>query len=47
MSFVRFKVDMTKFPRISEINDRLMELDAFKVTHPYRQTDCPENLKLD
>ncbi|XP_046849380.1 maleylacetoacetate isomerase-like [Xenia sp. Carnegie-2017] len=43
----RFKVDLTKFPRISEINDRLMELDAFKVTHPYRQTDCPENLKLD
>ncbi|XP_028395946.1 LOW QUALITY PROTEIN: maleylacetoacetate isomerase-like [Dendronephthya gigantea] len=43
----RFKVDMTKFPRISEINDRLMEIDAFKVGHPFRQPDCPDDLKID
>mgnify|MGYP002803811340 CR=1 FL=1 len=43
----RFKVDMTKFPCISEINDRLLELDAFKVAHPFRQPDCPDDLRID
>ncbi|CAB4044925.1 maleylacetoacetate isomerase-like, partial [Paramuricea clavata] len=43
----RFKVDMTKFPHISEINDRLMELDTFKVAHPFRQPDCPDDLRID
>ena len=40
-------MDMTKFPCISEINDRLLELDAFKVAHPFRQPDCPDDLRID
>jgi len=38
---LRFKVDMNQFPIIKRINDTLMELDAFKSTHPSRQPDTP------
>ena len=38
---------MTKFPLISAINDRLQELEAFKIAHPYQQPDCPEDLKTN
>lgn len=41
----RFEVDMTAFPIISRINDALSELDAFKVSHPSKQPDCPEDLR--
>lgn len=42
----RFKVDMKKFPLISEINENLQELEPFKVSHPFRQPDCPDDLKI-
>ncbi|XP_058962131.2 maleylacetoacetate isomerase isoform X2 [Pocillopora verrucosa] len=38
----RFKVDMSQFPVISRINDDLSKLEAFKVSHPSKQPDCPE-----
>ncbi|XP_038078144.1 maleylacetoacetate isomerase-like [Patiria miniata] len=41
----RFKVDMSKYPAISRINAALLELDAFKVAHPSKQPDCPEDLR--
>ncbi|CAG8522078.1 18853_t:CDS:2 [Acaulospora morrowiae] len=41
----RVNVDMTQFPTIQAIADRLLELEAFKRAHPYRQIDCPADLK--
>ncbi|XP_062502268.1 maleylacetoacetate isomerase-like [Corticium candelabrum] len=41
----RFNVDMSKYPIISRINESLLELDAFQVSHPSRQPDCPEDLR--
>ena len=38
----RFKVEMSQFPVISRINDDLSKLEAFKVSHPSKQPDCPE-----
>ena len=38
----RFRVDMSQFPVISRINDDLSKLEAFKVSHPSKQPDCPE-----
>ncbi|VDO85402.1 unnamed protein product [Soboliphyme baturini] len=38
----RFGVDMKKFPRILQIYDALMQLDAFKNTHSSLQPDFPE-----
>ncbi|XP_063959063.1 maleylacetoacetate isomerase-like isoform X2 [Lytechinus pictus] len=42
---LRFNVNMATFPIISRINDGLAELDAFKVSHPSKQPDCPEDLR--
>ncbi|XP_041467786.1 maleylacetoacetate isomerase-like [Lytechinus variegatus] len=42
---LRFNVNMATFPIISRINDALAELDAFKVSHPSKQPDCPEDLR--
>ncbi len=36
----RFKVDMSKFPLISAITERLSELEAFKNAHPESQPDA-------
>ncbi|XP_054723896.1 maleylacetoacetate isomerase-like [Uloborus diversus] len=43
----RFDVDMKQFPLISEINNRLLQLKAFKTNHPFAQPDCPDNLKTN
>ena len=36
---------MTKFPIIQRISNKCLELDAFKMAHPHRQVDCPNELK--
>ncbi|XP_072167779.1 maleylacetoacetate isomerase-like [Diadema setosum] len=41
----RFNVDMKEFPTISRVNDALSTLEAFKVSHPHVQPDCPEDLR--
>ncbi|XP_077319736.1 maleylacetoacetate isomerase isoform X1 [Lithobates pipiens] len=41
----RFKVDMAPYPTISRINQSLMELEAFQVSHPSRQPDTPPELR--
>eukprot|EP00794_Sanderia_malayensis_P020374 gene20374-22383_t len=41
----RFKVDMSRFPIISRIENELAKLEAFQKAHPSRQPDCPEELK--
>ncbi|KAM6960855.1 maleylacetoacetate isomerase isoform 1-T1 [Aplochiton taeniatus] len=41
----RFKVDVNKFPTIKRLNQALVELEAFKVTHPSCQPDTPADLK--
>ncbi|RIA93238.1 maleylacetoacetate isomerase-like protein [Glomus cerebriforme] len=41
----RVNVDMSKFPTIQRINNKCLELDAFKKAHPHRQIDCPDELK--
>ncbi|CAH2328476.1 maleylacetoacetate isomerase isoform X1 [Pelobates cultripes] len=41
----RFKVDMALYPTITRINQSLLELDAFLVTHPSRQPDTPPELR--
>lgn len=44
-SLYRFKVDMSPFPLISKINDELEKLEAFQKASPFKQPDCPEDLK--
>ncbi|KAM9465964.1 maleylacetoacetate isomerase isoform 2-T2 [Clarias gariepinus] len=41
----RFKVDLDQYPTIKRINQTLMELEAFKVSHPSCQPDTPDDLK--
>jgi len=41
----RFKVDMSRFPIISRINEELSQLEPFIKSHPSNQPDCPEELK--
>uniref|UniRef100_A0A8C4XD58 maleylacetoacetate isomerase n=1 Tax=Erpetoichthys calabaricus TaxID=27687 RepID=A0A8C4XD58_ERPCA len=41
----RFKVDMTPFPTIKKINDTLLEVEAFKASHPSCQPDTPPDLQ--
>ncbi|XP_078090660.1 maleylacetoacetate isomerase isoform X2 [Mustelus asterias] len=38
---VRFKVDLAPFPTIAKINNALLELQIFKVSHPSCQPDTP------
>ncbi|XP_043929837.1 maleylacetoacetate isomerase isoform X1 [Protopterus annectens] len=40
----RFKVDLKPYPTITRINITLIELDAFKVSHPSYQPDTPPGL---
>jgi maleylacetoacetate isomerase/maleylpyruvate isomerase len=42
----RFKVDLTPFPKIQEINKNCLELEAFKRAHPFRQIDTPEEFRI-
>ncbi|XP_067848228.1 maleylacetoacetate isomerase [Heptranchias perlo] len=37
----RYKVDLTSFPTIAKINNALLDLEAFKVSHPSCQPDTP------
>ncbi|XP_041668659.1 maleylacetoacetate isomerase isoform X1 [Cheilinus undulatus] len=41
----RFKVDMEQFPTIKRLNQTLLEIDAFKVSHPSSQPDTPDDLR--
>ncbi|KAM6394245.1 maleylacetoacetate isomerase isoform 2-T2 [Pluvialis apricaria] len=41
----RFKVDMGPYPIITRINKALLELEAFKVSHPSQQPDTPAELR--
>ncbi|KTG04288.1 hypothetical protein cypCar_00014219 [Cyprinus carpio] len=41
----RFKVDMSRFPTIRRLNQTLIEIDAFKATHPSCQPDTPDDLR--
>ncbi|XP_051872055.1 maleylacetoacetate isomerase isoform X2 [Pristis pectinata] len=38
---IRFKVDLAPFPSITKINNSLLELEPFKVSHPSCQPDSP------
>ncbi|XP_056101482.1 maleylacetoacetate isomerase isoform X1 [Rhinichthys klamathensis goyatoka] len=40
----RFKVDMSQFPTIRRLNQTLIEIDAFEVSHPSHQPDTPDDL---
>jgi maleylacetoacetate isomerase len=42
----RFKVDMTKYPLLMKIYNNCLKLEAFKIAHPFRQTDTPDDLKI-
>lgn len=44
-AITRFQTDLRHFPIINEISSRLLELPAFKNTHPYLQPDCPEEFR--
>ncbi|XP_025904055.1 maleylacetoacetate isomerase isoform X2 [Nothoprocta perdicaria] len=41
----RYKVDLAPYPTIMRINKALLELEAFKVSHPARQPDTPAELR--
>ncbi|XP_036398682.1 maleylacetoacetate isomerase isoform X1 [Megalops cyprinoides] len=41
----RFKVDISQFPTIKRLNETLMEIEAFKVSHPSCQPDTPADLR--
>ncbi|XP_078516083.1 maleylacetoacetate isomerase isoform X2 [Lissotriton helveticus] len=41
----RFKVDLSPYPTITRINKALLELEAFKQTHPSRQPDTPPEMQ--
>jgi len=41
----RFNIDITKFPLINKITQDLLQLEAFQVSHPHNQPDCPSELK--
>ncbi|CAG2164389.1 unnamed protein product [Oppiella nova] len=43
---INLGIDIKDYPTISKINTYLMSLDAFESTHPYRQTDCPPELRI-
>ncbi|XP_019110301.1 maleylacetoacetate isomerase isoform X2 [Larimichthys crocea] len=41
----RFKVDVDQYPTIKRLNQALLEIEAFKVSHPSRQPDTPADLR--
>ncbi|KAK7904703.1 hypothetical protein WMY93_017310 [Mugilogobius chulae] len=41
----RFKVDIEQFPTIKRLNATLVEIDAFRISHPSCQLDTPEDLR--
>ncbi len=46
-AFNRYNIDLSKCPRLIEVTDRLCELEAFRKADAYRQSDCPENLRIN
>jgi len=44
-SSLRFKVDMSKYPILSKINDNCLKLEAFQKAHPGKQIDTPSEAK--
>ncbi|KAM3870869.1 maleylacetoacetate isomerase isoform 2-T2 [Diretmus argenteus] len=41
----RFKVDVGQYPTIKRLNQALLEIEAFKVSHPCCQPDTPADLR--
>ncbi|XP_070697808.1 maleylacetoacetate isomerase isoform X2 [Pempheris klunzingeri] len=41
----RFKVDVGQYPTIKRLNQTLLEIEAFNVSHPTRQPDTPADLR--
>ena len=42
----RFNVDITRFEKLSLINENCIDHEAFKKAHPFRQIDTPAELKI-
>lgn len=42
----RFNVDISQYTLLSKINDNCLKLQAFHLSHPLRQIDTPEDLKI-
>ncbi|MED6255516.1 Glutathione S-transferase zeta-1 [Ataeniobius toweri] len=40
----RYNVDVSQYPTIKRINETLLEIEAFKLSHPSRQPDTPADL---
>ena len=36
---------MSQFPTISRIHEDLTKLEAFKAAHPFKQADCPDEMR--
>lgn len=41
----RFEVDLSPFPRIKKISESYPNVEAFKLSHPFVQPDCPPELR--
>ncbi|CAL1575274.1 unnamed protein product [Knipowitschia caucasica] len=41
----RFKVDVELYPTIKRLNETLIEIEAFRTSHPSCQPDTPEDLR--
>lgn len=44
-SAARFKVDLSPYPVLLNINQHCLEIPAFKKAHPHRQIDTPDELR--
>lgn len=42
----RFKVDMSKYPSLMKVNEACLNIEGFKMAHPFRQIDTPEEFKI-
>jgi len=36
---------MSQFPTISRIHEELSKIEAFQAAHPFKQPDCPEEMR--
>lgn len=46
VSSQRFKIDTTKYATLTKIFNNCQKLEAFAKTHPFRQPDTPEDLRI-
>lgn len=46
-AFERYKIDLSKYPRVEAIAKRLDEIDEFKRAHACRQIDTPSDMRKD